>query len=60
MSYSVCYHCGAMVYFYDKYCKSCRDKFNLPDLPEYQKGRAYPNEDERLSEFNADETKGSH
>lgn len=54
MSYSSCYKCKEMVPYYDKYCPQCRKKWRLPDLPEYQKGRVWPDDAARLREYRQD------
>lgn len=55
MSYSVCYHCHKMVPYYDKYCPDCRKRFKLPNLPEFQKGKTYPDDAEREAQFISDQ-----
>lgn len=37
MSYNVCLKCRQMVAHYDKYCVTCRTKYPLPNLPDFQK-----------------------
>jgi len=48
MSYSICYLCKKMVHYYDKYCQDCQKKHGLPNLPEFQKGKEWPDDKERM------------